>query len=48
VLHPINPSFRVVMLNMMDEEVEAMFTVRAERLAAAAAASTLPAVAADE
>lgn len=34
VLHPINPSFRVVMLNMMDEEVEAMFQVRAARLAA--------------
>jgi ATP-dependent exoDNAse (exonuclease V) beta subunit len=33
VLHPNNKSFKVIMLNFMDEEVEAMFQVRADRLA---------------
>lgn len=37
VLHPNFDHYRVVKLNMMDEEVEAMFKVRAERLATAAA-----------
>jgi hypothetical protein len=34
VLHPNFEHYRVIKLNMMDEEVEAMFQVRAARLAA--------------
>ena len=32
VLHPNFDHYRVIQLNMMDDEVEAMFQVRAERL----------------
>jgi hypothetical protein len=38
VLHPNNQSFKVIQLNMMDDEVQAMFDVRAEKLAALEAA----------
>lgn len=34
VLHPNNPTYQVIMLNRMDDEVSAMFALRAERLAA--------------
>ena len=34
VLHPNNASFKVIQLNMMDDEVQAMFDVRADKLAA--------------
>jgi hypothetical protein len=40
VLHPNQPSFRVVKLNMMDDEVEAMMESRRAGMAAAAATAT--------
>jgi len=43
VLHPNQSSYRVVRLNMMDDEVEAMFQTRRARLAALAAAALEPA-----
>jgi hypothetical protein len=42
VLHPNFEHYRVIKLNMMDEEVEAMFQVRAARLAALAAPPETP------
>jgi hypothetical protein len=43
ILHPNNKSYKVVRINMMDDEVEAMFQTRAARLAAAAAVGNLAA-----
>jgi hypothetical protein len=42
VLHPNFEHYRVIKLNMMDDEVEAMFQVRRERLAALAAGPETP------
>jgi hypothetical protein len=42
VLHPNFDHYRVIKLNMMDEEVEAMFQVRAARLTALAAPPETP------
>ena len=40
VLHPNQTSYRVIMVNRMEEEVEAMFAARRAAVAAAAAAAT--------
>ena len=47
VLHPNFDHYRVVQLNMMDDEVEAMFQTRAARLAALTAGPETPLPAAD-
>ena len=39
ILHPNNTSYKVVRINMMDDEIEAMFELRAGRLVAAGAAA---------
>jgi hypothetical protein len=41
VLHPNNSSYRVIQLNRMDDEVQAMFETRRQKLAAGTAESSL-------
>jgi hypothetical protein len=40
VLHPNNPSFRVIMLNRMDDEVDAMFSTRRKQIESGTAPSS--------